>query len=54
MLLRLAKTLNSDQQQAQRKNRAARVANGLTGEKQNVRKLKTGLSDERNLSTIEL
>lgn len=54
MLFRLAKTLNSDQQQAQRKNRAARVANGLTGEKQNVRKLKTGLSDERNLSTIEL
>lgn len=54
MLFRLAKTLNGDQQQAQRKNRAARVANGLTGEKQNVRKLKTGLSDERNLSTIEL
>lgn len=54
MLFRLAKTLNRDQQQAQRKNRAARVANGLTGEKQNVRKLKTGLSDERNLSTIEL
>lgn len=54
MLFRLAKTLNSDQQQAQRKNRAARVANGLTGEKQNVRKLKTDLSDERNLSTIDL
>lgn len=54
MLFRLAKTLNSDQQQTQRMNRAARVANGLTGEKQNVRKLKTGLSDERNLSTIDL
>lgn len=54
MLFRLAKTLNRDQQQAQRMNRAAHVANGLTGEKQNVRKLKTGLSDERNLSTIEL
>lgn len=54
MLFRLAKTLNSDQQQTQRMNRAAHVANGLTGEKQNVRKLKTGLSDERNLSTIEL
>lgn len=54
MLFRLAKTLNRDQQQTQRKNRAARVANGLTGEKQNVRKLKTGLSDERNLSTIDL
>ena len=51
MLFRLAKTLNRDQQ---RRNRAARAANGLTGEKQNVRKLKTGLSDERNLSTIEL
>ena len=54
MLFRLAKTLNRDQQQTQRMNRAARVANGLTGEKQNVRKLKTGLSDERNLSTIDL
>lgn len=54
MLFRLAKTLNSDQQQTQRMNRAAHVANGLTGEKQNVRKLKTGLSDERNLSTIDL
>ncbi|WP_455505730.1 relaxase MobL [Gemmiger formicilis] len=54
MLFRLAKTLNRDQQQAQGMNRAAHVANGLTGEKQNVRKLKTGLSDERNLSTIEL
>ena len=54
MLFRLAKTLNRDQQQTQRMNRAAHVANGLTGEKQNVRKLKTGLSDERNLSTIEL
>lgn len=54
MLFRLAKTLNRDQQQAQEMNRAAHVANGLTGEKQNVRKLKTGLSDERNLSTIEL
>lgn len=54
MLFRLAKTLNRDQQQAQRMNRAAHVANGLTGEKQNVRKLKTGLSDERNLSTIEV
>lgn len=54
MLFRLAKTLNRDQQQAQRMNRAAHVANGLTGEKQNVRKLKTGLSDERNLSTIDL
>lgn len=54
MLFRLAKTLNRDQQQTQRMNRAAHVANGLTGEKQNVRKLKTGLSDERNLSTIDL
>ena len=54
MLFRLAKTLNKDQQQAQSKNRAVRAANGLTDEKQNVRKLKTGLSDERNLSTIEL
>lgn len=54
MLFRLAKTLNRDQQQTQSRNRAARAANGLTGEKQNVRKLKTGLSDERNLSTIEL
>ena len=54
MLFRLAKTLTRDQQQTQRKNRAARVANGLTGEKQNVRKLKTRLSDERNLSTIDL
>lgn len=54
MLFRLAKTLNSDQQQTQRMNRAAHVANGLTGEKQNVRKLKTGLSDERSLSTIDL
>ena len=33
MLFRLAKTLNSDQQQTQRMNRAAHVANGLTGEK---------------------
>lgn len=54
MLFRLAKTLRSDQQQAQIKNRAVRAANGLTGEKQNVRRLKTGLSDERDLSTIEL
>lgn len=54
MLFRLAKTLNRDQQQTQRMNRAAHVANGLTGEKQNVRKLKTGLSDEHNLSTIDL
>lgn len=54
MLFRLAKTLNRDQQHTQSRNRAARAANGLTGEKQNVRKLKTGLSDERNLSTIEL
>lgn len=54
MLFRLAKTLNRDQQQTQSRDRAARAANGLTGEKQNVRKLKTGLSDERNLSTIEL
>ena len=53
MLFRLAKTLNRDQQQTQRKNRAARVANGLTGEKQNVRRLKTGLADERNLSAME-
>lgn len=53
MLYRLAKTLRFDQQQAQIKNRAHRAANGLTGEKQNVRRLKTGLADERNLSTME-
>lgn len=53
MLFRLAKTLNSDQQQAQIRNRAHRAANGLTGEKQNVRRLKTGLADERNLSAME-
>lgn len=53
MLYRLAKTLNFDRQQAQIRNRAHRAANGLTGEKQNVRKLKTGLADERNLSVME-
>ena len=53
MLFRLAKTLNSDQQQAQIRNRAHQAANGLTGEKQNVRRLKTGLADERNLSAME-
>ncbi|MCO7111385.1 hypothetical protein NIA69_22675 [Gemmiger formicilis] len=53
MLYRLAKTLNFDRQQAQIRNRAHRAANGLTGEKQNVRRLKTGLADERNLSAME-
>lgn len=53
MLYRLAKTLDFDHQQAQIRNRAIRAANGLTGEKQNVRKLKTGLADERNLSVME-
>ena len=53
MLYRLAKTLHFDQQQAQIRNRAHRAANGLTGEKQNVRKLKIGLADERNLSVME-
>lgn len=53
MLYRLAKTLNFDRQQAQIRNRAHRAANGLTGEKQNVRRLKTGLADERNLSSLE-
>lgn len=53
MLYRLAKTLSFDQQQAQIRNRAHQAANGLTGEKQNVRRLKTGLADERNLSAME-
>lgn len=53
MLYRLAKTLSFDQQQAQIRNRAHQAANGLTGEKQNVRRLKTGLADERNLSSLE-
>ena len=53
MLYRLAKTLRFDQQQAQIRNRAHQAANGLTGEKQNVRRLKTGLADERNLSSLE-
>lgn len=53
MLYRLAKTLRFDQLQAQIRNRAHQAANGLTGEKQNVRRLKTGLADERNLSTME-
>lgn len=53
MLYRLAKTLRFDQQQAQIRNRAHQAANGLTGEKQNVRRLKTGLVDERNLSAME-
>ena len=53
MLYRLAKTLHFDQQQAQIRNRAHQAANGLTGEKQNVRRLKTGLADERNLSSLE-
>lgn len=53
MLYRLAKTLSFDQHQAQIRNRAHQAANGLTGEKQNVRRLKTGLADERNLSAME-
>ena len=53
MLYRLAKTLSFDQQQAQIRNRAHQAANGLTGEKQNVRRLKTGLADERNLSAMD-
>ena len=53
MLYRLAKTLSFDQRQAQIRNRAHRAANGLTGEKQNVRRLKTGLADEQNLSVME-
>ena len=48
MLYRLAKTLRFDQQQAQIRNRAHTAANGL-----NVRRLKTGLADERNLSSLE-
>lgn len=53
MLFRLAKTLQADQQQAYTKNRAVRAANGLTHEKQNVRKVRTGPNGEQDVSTLE-
>lgn len=53
MMFRLAKTLQTDSQQAYIQNRAVQAANGLLKEKQNIRKIKTSVAEDENLSALE-
>lgn len=52
-MFRLAKTLQTDQQQAYIQNRAIQAANGLLRKKQNVLKIKTSIAEDENLSAME-